>query len=370
MVMIAAEHINAAQEMVVETSGLAKAPLVLKTKQLLSIRYGKTKDDFFIDIEDIKLHQNKLYILDSKKHAVTVFDQNGKFINTFGKNGEGPGEFQYPGDLILTEKFIYITDGYQIHQFNYAGQFLKKFKTTEYCYDMAVFDTDMIYTCQTYEETQRYSEMFHISMQDGAKRSMARFPVATTVQRSNNGKQMTFQVFHDYLPQMIITAQKDIVWAGFNQNYEISKYSISGDCLLTIKNKEAAKPITAREKEWIYNQFAPKHEKIWSKGVLKEAVQFPAYRPFFKVMLLDDRGLLYVQRQGSVLDKQPENLFDVYDSNGKYIGRLTMPINPQIIDQGCIYAKEEDQDEEIAISKYHIVNFSEFENWVKTNNEK
>jgi sugar lactone lactonase YvrE len=52
-----------------------------------------------------------LYVLDTGNHRVQKFSPDGKHLATYGRRGQGPGEFQYPAWLAVDGKgFIYVTD--------------------------------------------------------------------------------------------------------------------------------------------------------------------------------------------------------------------------------------------------------------------
>lgn len=54
--------------------------------------------------------QNFIYITDTMDYSLKKFDSQGKFIKKIGRKGQGPGEFQAPRYMGLSEKFIYVSD--------------------------------------------------------------------------------------------------------------------------------------------------------------------------------------------------------------------------------------------------------------------
>ena len=52
-----------------------------------------------------------LYVLDTGNHRIKKFGPDGKYLATYGRQGQGPGEFYYPAWLAIDAKgFIYVTD--------------------------------------------------------------------------------------------------------------------------------------------------------------------------------------------------------------------------------------------------------------------
>lgn len=60
------------------------------------------EDEFFGVIMQIATDdQDNIYLLDSQLHQVNIYTKDGEFIRTIGREGEGPGEFRRPGDMMI-----------------------------------------------------------------------------------------------------------------------------------------------------------------------------------------------------------------------------------------------------------------------------
>jgi len=66
----------------------------------------------------------EIYALSSGDRAVQVFSSTGEFLRTWGRGGEGPGEFRDPRDLALAGDTVAVADGERVHFFDPRGRFL------------------------------------------------------------------------------------------------------------------------------------------------------------------------------------------------------------------------------------------------------
>jgi len=74
--------------------------------------------------------EGNLYVCDTLNDRIEVFDADGKFISTYGKNGDGPGYFARPkGIAIDGDGHIWVADGMQdrVQVFNKEWQLLITF---------------------------------------------------------------------------------------------------------------------------------------------------------------------------------------------------------------------------------------------------
>jgi sugar lactone lactonase YvrE len=55
--------------------------------------------------------QGNIYVLDAGNHRIQKFDPDGKYLATFGRRGQGPGEFYMPSSLDLDNQgYMYVSD--------------------------------------------------------------------------------------------------------------------------------------------------------------------------------------------------------------------------------------------------------------------
>jgi predicted RNA-binding Zn-ribbon protein involved in translation (DUF1610 family) len=45
----------------------------------------------------------RLFVSDSANHRILVFDETGRFLRSFGKEGNNPGEFRFPNEMVFDE---------------------------------------------------------------------------------------------------------------------------------------------------------------------------------------------------------------------------------------------------------------------------
>jgi hypothetical protein len=58
---------------------------------------------------------NNIYILDSFESTISVFNEQGKLVRTFGRAGQGPKEFLRPNRIIVNKNNVYVFQG--LHEY-------------------------------------------------------------------------------------------------------------------------------------------------------------------------------------------------------------------------------------------------------------
>jgi len=91
---------------------------------------------------------NNIYAYDTKQCKIFVFNINGMLLNTFGRQGKGPGEFSIPMDIFCDNiGNVYVNDpgNGRIDVFDENGNYKKSFKIYKFYKNMTMDDSGMIY---------------------------------------------------------------------------------------------------------------------------------------------------------------------------------------------------------------------------------
>ena len=80
------------------------APMALTLEEDLRIGVEEGEDEYmFALLRSVQVDNDEnIYILDAQYIKVRVYDKFGKHIRSFGKKGQGPGEFGWPSRLLMT----------------------------------------------------------------------------------------------------------------------------------------------------------------------------------------------------------------------------------------------------------------------------
>jgi len=115
--------------------------------------------------------EGNLYVADTLNNRIEIFDPDGNFVSTFGKNGDGPGYFARPkGVAIDSDGHVWVADGMQdrIQVFTKEGQLLIAFGghgllpgQFQGLVDIAIDKQDRVFTTEIYPG--RLQEMQYIT---------------------------------------------------------------------------------------------------------------------------------------------------------------------------------------------------------------
>jgi len=88
------------------------------------------RPDIFLRPAGIAIDPDRVYVVDTHAHHVVVFDKKtGGMLFRFGQNGIEKGEFNYPTNIFIKDGILYIMDSmnFRVQIFSRDGDFLSSF---------------------------------------------------------------------------------------------------------------------------------------------------------------------------------------------------------------------------------------------------
>ena len=308
---------------------------ILDLKEEISIGGPDAQGEYAIgQIRDVVVDEaGIIYALDWQNTRVQVFDQAGAFVRTIGRKGQGPGELELP----LTMSLVRNSGELAVHQatgrfsfFKTDGTFVRNFIFRGLSAVRGVCDSKgLIYLTEIRpgDDGARYV----IKKVTGDGTVMATLAEAPT----GGGKK-----FDPFLPLLWFQIDRnDNFVYGYPEIYEIRIFGANSKLSRRIVRDYDPVAVTAAERA--------EQEKIFEgRGPLDFKKYHTAYRWFF----LSDLGHIFVATFEKAADGKI--IHDIFDPEGRFIGRIPLRRMGVGIFKGKFYAREEDEDGFPLIKRY------------------
>jgi hypothetical protein len=323
---------------------------VLELREDLTISgSGEDEKQMFQSIHTLDIDmEGNIYILDEQAANIKVFDQNGKFLKTMGRKGQGPGEFGLPISLAITpDQHILVNEMGQrkLLFLDREGHFLKQISIA----DMFLFLGPMISTdghliamhTVPGEKPQSFLKKFSPDLEPiltFASAYMERPPVADM-----------FVALHLTRLLWTLTPDDKIIWADIkNPDYVLHVQDLDGNLLKKITKEYDPISVTAEDRERLM-------DKAFGDNPTRDQweVRFPDTYPPFRGFSFDDEGHLYVRRYERE-ESSDGGLFDIFDADGRYLASQRLKMNPLIWEKGRMYAIEDDEEGFHVVKRYLV----------------
>jgi hypothetical protein len=306
--------------------------LVLSLQEVFRI---DTEDDAVVaaGLTDINCFDvtadGRIYILappDRQGNLVRRFSAEGKFIGSFGRVGQGPGESEYPNDLRAASGgriWILESPKNKIHVFTPEGKLAE---------DLSPFGFETILPlagggCLATRLDAGNPQAKYFSLSLGLYDS--NFKLVKELDRFE--KAPNSRVL-EKIPEKYINgikwiflgqASSDRIYAGNSERgYEILVFDFGGRLIRKIRKEFVPVPVS--------NEYRQKFLKPYEEGMPAYAkkVYFPASWHPFQAFLPDDHGRLWVMTYEPG-DSPNEFIFDVFDQAGIFVARRSLNVRAE-----------------------------------------
>jgi hypothetical protein len=253
-----------------------------------------------------------IYILDSGADTIFKVDPQGDLLKSFGRHGQGPGEFQSPGFIkVMPDGAIAVVDdiGHKLVRFDKDGTFLGE-------------DRINVLPEITVPSVDSQGGIVAMLMEEGERLALSMNRILPGLRETIRfAEKETRRIFDGstldlYVPQFrfALTGNDHIVW-GFQNDYLLNISNLDGKILRKIRKDYDLIPITeadfrARLKDAFQGRSAPQNIT---------PVHPPHYWPF-SLLIADEKGRILARTPAKSPDGKMK--YDLFDEEGKFVASI------------------------------------------------
>lgn len=324
----------------------------------------------FSYIRDIEVDdEGNILVLDYRDCRIQKYDKDGKYLQTIGRKGEGPGEFQRPSRIYLApDSKLYVNEIRRVHIFDQEGAFEKSLIPESPLLNFSVAqEGSLLARSYTFAEEGRSLDIVLMDSEGKKKDTVVSFPdpgVMITKPVSGGGA-IAVGGSPPYSPGLFFCPLDEGFAAyGYSSEYKLFVANSAGEVIRRIEKEEERQPTSKKEEDEYINERRERAKQQkggiqWSEGDLRKLHSFAEYKPFYTNIIMDDEGHLFLSKPKSVVHPEDYTYFDFFNEQGYYLYKIKISgVRPRVIQKGCIYTFGTDPD-----TGYYEVERYRIKNW-------
>ncbi len=281
--------------------------------------------------------KDRIYITDGIISDIKVLSLDGKFITTYGRRGQGPGDLLLPFRLCFSKERLAVWESRnrRFSYFSLKGKFLKSVKPKlkgRLTGMRSLDDGRIILELEQVEASAKKKEINDWRVLELFSSEMKHIK---TIYRQ---KEHLYKYINepDY-PRLRLPFASTLCWdvlpggkivVGFGEKYELKIISLDDDREKVVTRDYVPVRVTKADKNQVLNERAggsTPRKKI--SKFFRNNVEFPGLKPAFRQINTDQEGNILVFIY-TPLDEGKEpylvKSFDVFDAAGNYIKRVNV----------------------------------------------
>jgi hypothetical protein len=308
----------------------------------LSIGNEDDENYMFYRVRDIEVDsQGSIYVVDLSNYRIQKFDKSGNYIQTIGRQGQGPGEFELPIKIRIDETTgnIYVKDqAYGIEIFDKQGNYIKRFKIKKSFSDFRLGDDgNIIGIFRTLSELSQTNSVCKVNSVGEIVETYTEFPYNMFTQRRSGGS--IISVTTGWEKDLFISKINNHTFVyGYAEEYELGVIDENGHPLYKIKKDVPRRKFPADKRDRL------------------KKLNLGEFQPFYYLIFTDNKGRIYVQTNKTWTEEDVKlKEVDIFSKNGYFLYKTTLPKDTYVIKNGYLYALEVDD--------YEIIKRLKINNW-------
>jgi len=286
-----------------------KREIVTFEDDLIIRNKEKDRDASFYNISCFTVdYEGNIYLVDSKRMEIIIYNKEGKYIRTIGRQGQGPGEFSFPPSNIQftpEKEIMVVTNSILFYKSN--GQFLRELK-----HPIVILSLGTL--------IDAHKNLYVLKSEFDKKQKLYKLappykdPDIIAV-RKEIGRSTPFQMI-----RYAIVKENVLIW-GVSSEYKFYIMDNKGKLVKIIEKEHKPLEVTA---DW-----KARYLNAMPKEFPKEGQEFSRYFPAFDYFFADDEGRLFV-RTFEKIPYTDKYFFDIFDREGRYLTRTALKVGREI----------------------------------------
>jgi len=259
---------------------------------------------------------------------VFKFDAEGKFLKSFARFGQGPGELQNPHYIAADSKnniLVFDLNTQTIRKYNQEGIFIEDLKLKGENAAVTPGPRENLLMIGREYDRDKETAIFIYSLKL-ANSNLEVLQVLDEFRNEVSPNQLKF-----YEPIFCCSTSKDNIYtANENRGYDIWVYDFNGKLVRKIKKEYKKIPVSEEFKKKILKQIPKEMQEQ-----LKDKLYFPEFQPPIQNLVTGENGLLMVATFETG-GNPGEFLYDIFNPDGVFIGKTSLNI---WLWEGILWAK-------------------------------
>ena len=329
--------------------------------------FGDT-DELFLggSIRSVTDHEGRVILADLQQTQLHLYNADGSYNRPIGREGEGPGEYRFLGDMVVDDQYLHLMD----RQLNRITR-----------YDLVTFEVvgETSITIEQEEENNfRYPQNFHVAgpeeylmilgrgfstgaefegrrtidgvMMNWSEDSLSTndlfsFDASERLVKREGGSVMVMTV--DYNRSSVIDVENRQIIHGWNEDFLFKVHDQNGNYQRAIYYPYENLPL---DRDEVLEEYS-KYDEQWFSMVRDD--EMPDVWPSWKTFSVDDEGRIWVERY---VDDHEQTVLYLLSESGELLGTASWNSDKAIQDikDGYLYSREENDMGLLEIVKYSV----------------
>jgi outer membrane protein assembly factor BamB len=248
--------------------------------------------------------------LKAKENYIFMLNNDGSMISAFGSEGQGPGEFQSPKELVISNQDeIFITDRGKVVVFSNTGQFMKEFRIDNDYQKIIPLDRDR-YLAIAVKLNEDLSQSFQVILCSSGLEELKTLD-SSKIESFKKATKVNI------IPTLVYWEKSNNhIYTGNTDKYEIRVFDFDGKLLRSIRKEHEAVSLSDKDREEYEQRLQKYPPEIRGSFFIPDV--FP---PFRDIIALGEKWLFL-----QTYDEPNEggSVYDIFNTNGEFLGRTDL----------------------------------------------